>query len=371
MRHDFTLFRRKGQKVWYFHFYENDTRKSRSTGKTLKYEAEEVARDFIDKKKNPKKGITLSGYTQNFFIWDQCLWIKRQHSKGHRFSIDVAQQRRGHLVNHILPVFGSYLLTDLNSIEIENWLIHLDKANQTKNNILSTFKIVLTEASQEGIIHRNPLELVKQLARQNAKRDIFSDDEITSLFPTDDTELFDLWDEQRLAVSMYLLYCTGIRSGELRALRWKDVIWDDELGGLAIMHAVKNNQEIGLPKNGKTRVVVMDQRGAKLLTNWLDATPFNEMDDLIFYGSSSSTPMERGVLSKKLIKVLAKLEIDTSERNLVVHSFRHTFNTRMRRILPQETLQMLTGHQSKEMSDHYDHPDVSVIYKSLKCSMIK
>ncbi|MDC7241166.1 MAG: site-specific integrase, partial [Spirochaetales bacterium] len=241
-----------------------------------------------------------------------------------------------------------------------------DKANQTKNNILSTFKIVLTEASQEGIIPRNPLELVKQLARQNAKRDIFSDDEITSLFPTDDTELFDLWDEQRLAVSIYLLYCTGIRSGELRALRWKDVIWDDELGGLSIMHAVKNNQEIGLPKNGKTRVVVMDQRGAKLLTNWLDATPFNEMDDLIFYGSSRSTPMERGVLSKKLIKVLAKLEIDTSKRNLVVHSFRHTFNTRMRRVLPQETLQMLTGHQSKEMSEHYDHPDNIALYMNLK-----
>lgn len=370
MKHDYTLFRRKGQKVWYFHFYENETRKSRSTGKTLKYEAEEVAREFIEKRKNPKKGMTLSLYTEDFFAWDCCLWIKRQHSNGHSFSKDVAQQRRGHLINHILPAFGNYQLTALNSIEIENWLIHLDKANQTKNNILSTFKIILLEASQEGIIPRNPLEQVKQLARQNAKRDIFSEDEMKRLFPEDNQKLYTLWGENRIAVALNVLACTGIRSGELRALKWKHIIWDDETGGLVIDSAVKNNQEIGLPKNGKSRVVLLDKRAVQLLNDWLDYTPFDEMDDLIFYGSSRSTPMERGVLSKRLAKVLKTLEISTENRNLVVHSFRHTFNTRMRRILPQETLQALTGHQSKEMSDHYDHPDVKMIYNSLKSSTI-
>jgi integrase len=166
---------------------------------------------------------------------------------------------------------------------------------------------------------------------------------------------------------MYIIYCTGIRSGELRALRWKNVIWDDDQhGGLVIESAVKNNQDIGLPKNGKSRVVIMDKRAVQLLDSWLKNTPFDGMDDLIFYGSSQTTPMERALLSRKLAKVMKSLEMDTSKRNLVVHSFRHTFNTRMRRILPQETLQALTGHQSKEMSDHYDHPDIKVIYNSLK-----
>jgi integrase len=370
MKHDYTLFKRKGQKVWYFHYYENDIRQSKSTGKTLKFEAEEVAFSFIEKKKNPKKNITLNEYTQDFFDWDKCMWIKRQHSKGHNFSIDMAQQRRGHLKNFILPKFGKFMLTELNSIQIENWLINIDRANQTKNNMLSTFKIVTLEATQEGLIPNNPLERVKQLARQSVKRDIFKDDEIELLFPEDDIDLFALWDEQRIAVAMYIIYCTGIRSGELRALKWKNVIWDDDQhGGLVIESAVKNNQDIGLPKNGKSRVVIMDKRAVQLLEDWLENTPFDGMDDLIFYGSSQTTPMERALLSRKLAKVMNSLEMDTTKRNLVVHSFRHTFNTRMRRVLPQEILQALTGHQSKEMSDHYDHPEIKTIYFSLRDSM--
>jgi integrase len=366
MRHDYTLFRRKGTKVWYFYFYDHGIRKPKSTGKIKKFEAEEYARDFVIKAGRPKDNMNLKEYTQNFFVWDKCLWIKRQHSKGYNFSVDVAQQRRGHLDNYILKSFGNYKLTELNSIEIENWLIKIDKANQTKNNILGTFKIVLGEAEHEAIISRNPLENVKQLSRQSKQRDIFTDDEMELLFPIDDEDMYNLWAQQKLAVAIYVLACTGIRSGELRALQWKNVIWDDTNSGLIIDKAVKNNQTIGETKNGKPRVVILDKRANQLLNDWLKYTPFDDMEDLIFFGSGNDKAMDRSTLSKKLRKVLDKLELSTAKRTLVIHSFRHTFNTRMRRVLPLETLQELTGHQSREMSDHYDHPDFDSIYRELK-----
>jgi len=45
MRHEYRLFRRNGQKVWYFYYYDKNRRKVKTTGKTRKYEAEKVASD--------------------------------------------------------------------------------------------------------------------------------------------------------------------------------------------------------------------------------------------------------------------------------------------------------------------------------------
>ena len=107
MRHEFTLFRRKGQKVWYFYYYEGSKRKARSTGKTLKYEAEQETHKFLTSGEN--QNITLEEFTKDFFVWDCCSWIRRQHAKGRSFSEAVADSRRGHVVNYILPAFGDKL----------------------------------------------------------------------------------------------------------------------------------------------------------------------------------------------------------------------------------------------------------------------
>ncbi|MDC7231852.1 MAG: hypothetical protein PQJ58_01370 [Spirochaetales bacterium] len=63
MRHDYILFKRKGKKVWYIYYNEKDIRKSKSTGKTLKFKAEEVTYNFIQKMKNPNKDLTLAEFT--------------------------------------------------------------------------------------------------------------------------------------------------------------------------------------------------------------------------------------------------------------------------------------------------------------------
>ncbi|HEC62762.1 MAG TPA: hypothetical protein ENI27_11005, partial [bacterium] len=72
MRHEFTLFKRKGQKIWYFYYYDDGKRVARSMGKAKKYEAERAAEAYLDEQEHPRSRLKLRDYAKDFFIWDKC-----------------------------------------------------------------------------------------------------------------------------------------------------------------------------------------------------------------------------------------------------------------------------------------------------------
>jgi len=361
MRHDYRLFKRKGSNVWYFYYYDGDTRSFRSTGQVRKYEAEKVAAKFLSRGARPDQ--TLNEYTSTFFIAGQCEWIKRQHAKGRPFSASMAAMRRAHLDNYICKRFGQYRLEDLNPVQIENWLVALPLANQTKRHILYTLRIVLREAEREGVIARSPAEQVEPVARNHKPRDVFTKAELQQLFPADDARLFEIWGSLKYAAAFLILASTGIRSGELRALRWSALLQDANV--LVVENGVKSDGTIGPTKTGKVRVVPLTGRAAALLSAWRSNAPDLEPEAPIFPGRSGKGVMDRVTLPSRLTAALSRAEIATNGRNVVVHSFRHTFNTLMRPVLPLTVLQGITGHSTDAMTNHYDHPTISVMVKDL------
>ena len=361
--HDYTLFRRKGSKTWYFYYFKGNERLAKSTGKSLKYEAEQEARKFVDKGKLPD--ISLNDFSKDFFVWDRCSWIKRQHSKGRSFSKQVAHGRRAHLKNHILPEFGKYYLTELNKRSIEDWLTSQTISNQTKNHILYSFRIVLRDAEDAGLLEKNVLDRVEPFGNEAKKRDVFSVEDLKQLFPDDREKLLEIWGSLKHATCYIVLASTGIRTGEVRALQWLHNISD---GALLIDRAVKADGSIGTTKSKDVRIVLLPAKVQRLLNEWLKETPFSENVDLIFFGNAKDKPWSRDYLSKYFHPCMGRAKIDTTGKNIVCHSFRHTFNTVMRQVLPLEILQALTGHKSESMTDLYDHPSIEARLNKLEGS---
>jgi hypothetical protein len=100
-----------------FHDQRTGRRKKLSSGETTFGKARTFAEDFFHDKKRP-------------------------------FSEYHAKARRGHLVNHILPMFGNKRLGDLTQPMIERWLGALRLSTQTKNHVLHSFKIVTRGAEK-------------------------------------------------------------------------------------------------------------------------------------------------------------------------------------------------------------------------------
>ncbi len=64
-------------------------------------------------------------------------------------------------------------------------------------------------------------------------------------------------------------------------------------------------------------------------------------------------------MARHFEQALTRAKIEVGNRNLVIHSFRHTYNTLLRPLLPKDVLQSMTGHRSDSMTDRYDHQNDS------------
>ncbi len=272
--------------------------------------------------------------------------------------------RRGHLQNYVFPQLGDVALADLNPVMIENWLVGLPLANQTKNHILYTLNIILSEARRENLIPFNPVSDVEPMASDYVARDVLTLQELKQLFPSDQERLLEIWKHLKWAALFNLLAATGIRSGEIRALRWSSVLW--EMKAILVLQAVKADGTIGEPKTKAQRGIFIPNMAMDLLSDWKELTLFKDPDHLIFYGPDPRSPIRRETLLAHFGPALKKAKIETAGRNLVVHSLRHTYNTIMRQVLPLEILQEFTGHRSMKMTDRYDHPALKDRLKKLQ-----
>lgn len=345
--------KKDGRIVYYARFYDPLTgrRTKISTGESSVGRARSWADNHLG------DGLTVSprleDFASDFFKWGVCPWIKRQHAKGRPFSEFHTKTRRGHLVKYIIPQFGKRRLDEITLPMVENWLVELPLANQTKNHMLYTLKTLFREAEAQKMIRADPLEKAEPMGHDSKARDVFTMDELRVLFPKNRKKLIEIWKSQRWSTLFMVLATTGIRQGEARALAWRHLLPG---GWLHIERAVKRNGDIGVTKTGAVRIVALPERTQKELARWRSVSPFTGADQFIFFGADPDKPLGVASVTHFLPGALKRAECKAAERNLPVHSFRHTYNTVMRHVLPEETLRKFTGHKTPGMTDLYDHP---------------
>ena len=352
-----------GKIIYYVRYYDPRTGKRTkvSSGETTKGLARAFAEDHLGESSG--QSPRLEDYARDFFKWGVCSWIKRQHAKGRPFGQYQAKTRRAHLDKYIIPQFGKKRLADLTRPQIENWLISLELSNQTKNHLLYSFRIVLREAKSEKLIRENPLQDAEPLGKNPRRRDVFTMDELKILFPLTAKELLEIWKNEKYATLFMTMATTGIRSGEVRALQWRDLLPG---GWLHIERACKMDKTIGQTKTGEGRVIALPSRTLTMLAQWRRRSPFTQQQHLIFFGTNAEKPFHVETLTHFLPGALERAGIKTAGRNLVVHSLRHTYNTIMRAVLPEEILRKFTGHKTPEMTRLYDHPTLQDELKKLE-----
>jgi hypothetical protein len=71
------------------------------------------------------------------------------------------------LVNHVLPTFNDLKLEDITVPSIESWMdALLDSGLSPKrvNNITSCMRVMLKEAKRQGLLQRDPFDVVRPFA---------------------------------------------------------------------------------------------------------------------------------------------------------------------------------------------------------------
>jgi integrase len=157
-------------------------------------------------------------------------------------------------------------------------------------------------------------------------------------------------DYEALDRALYLTAAmTGLRQGELVALRWMDVDWP------AARVRVRRNHvlgEFGAPKSRRsTRSVPMADAVAGELDRLFKAASRQGDNDLVFADPYTGGPLDKAAILRRYRKALKAAKLDESHR---FHDLRHTFGTRMAaKAAPMRMLQEWMGHRDIQTTQRY------------------
>jgi integrase len=155
---------------------------------------------------------------------------------------------------------------------------------------------------------------------------------------------------QQIDQAMYMTAAmTGLRVGELVALRWRDVDW------VAGRVRVRQNYvlgEFGTPKSRRsTRSVPMNDEVAGALDRLAKRTAKAGDDDLVFTDPLTFSVLDKAAVLRRFKKALKAAQLDQTH---VFHDLRHTFGTRCAAAgVPMRTLQEWMGHRDLETTQRY------------------
>jgi integrase len=216
-------------------------------------------------------------------------------------------------------------------------LAHDGLSAKTIRNVLGLLNGICEFAIKRGWASSNPCRYVDR-PRVEESQDIryLEPDELEAVLrATGDDAFGHVHRAITLAAAM-----SGLRMGELLALRWLDVDWQ------AQRIRVRRNYvrgHLGTPKSrrGSRSVPLADRLGGELDQHYR-RTAYQADEDLVFANPHTGTPLDGAALLRAFQRTL----LSAGVRKVRFHDLRHTFGTRMAAAgVPMRTLQEWMGHR--------------------------
>jgi integrase len=262
-----------------------------------------------------------------------------EHDRGCKPS--TLRDYRSSLEAHLLPGFGSMQLEEITPATIDRWRGSLTGlSNRTKNKLLVVMHGAMRRAQSVWGLPTNPVAAVeKHPHRSSGDIDVFSPEEVMALVRAASSE-------QDATIFLTAAF-TGLRRGELLALRWRDV---DFSGSVIRVRASYAGAKVTTPKSGKVRSLPMAPSVASALARLGQRARFVGEDHLVFVGELGSY-LDGSALRRRYAAALKRAGL----RPLRFHDLRHTFGTRMIAKADIRRVQEWMGHADVQTTMRYLH----------------
>ncbi|MCQ4021935.1 MULTISPECIES: site-specific integrase [unclassified Ruminococcus] len=267
--------------------------------------------------------------------------------------------------NRIIPILGKYEISDITADVVQSYmnsLIREGLASKTVSDILAIIKNILKYANCKGIGHNCDLSFVSIKCKK-------CEIETLTIFEQQKlcTYLIKNMDNKNFGILLSLY--TGIRIGELCALKWSDIDIRERL--LSINKTMLRIQDnMGEQTSRKTRVIITSPKSEDSLRRIpIPETIIDTLlklkqnsDCYILTGSSKQyiEPRNMQYYFKNVLKIC-------NIRNVKFHVLRHTFATRcVENGFEIKSLSEILGHSNVKITlERYVHSSMDLKRKSM------
>jgi integrase len=248
----------------------------------------------------------------------------------------------------LVAAFGELRVEDVTAERIEAWRAALGAGrdrpltNRTRNKALTILGGIMERARKLYGLPSNPVRDVEKLReRYDATRfDFYSPEEVQALVRAAASE-------QDAAIFLTAAF-TGLRRGEVIALRWRDV--DFQRSAIRVSGSYANGK-LTTPKSGRGRAVPMVPEVAERLARLSQRSEGTGDDDLVFPGDFE-TYLDGSALRRRFVAAAARAGL----RPIRFHDLRHTFGTlAVRGAESIVELQTWLGHAEVRTTMRYTH----------------
>ena len=222
---------------------------------------------------------------------------------------------------HIIPYFYDLRLDEIDTHQIQQF--YTAKAHLAKSTVhhLSIYlNQIFNSAIEDGYIQRNPAQSKRlTMSRKVTVREDVKPEYLQQII----RQLNKLEPLERVMLSI-LIY-TGARRGEMLALQWSDIDFENNL--IHISRAVTySSKDSNTPVIGKTKSDAGVRNVPLLPELKVILAPFRQISGFVVHSANSETPLSQSAFRRawerigKVIPVIA-------ENGYTPHQFRHAFAT--------------------------------------------
>ena len=304
---------------------------------------EEAEKKMVDNLKEMGTNVSCITLSELFRSW--------HHKIVHQVKESTAANYLMKARKHILPYFGSKLLSEISSDDVYSFIDKKKKdglSGRYINDIIILMKTIFKYAVRK--LHMiNPMDdvVLKKIKQEEVR-----------LLDTDERSRLEsyIWEKQdRTSLGIALALSTGIRIGELCALKWNDI--DLEKRIMTVRYTVQRVQISDTQR--RTKIIITEpksessKRSIPIPEFLLPILMKYHGKPIEYVVSGKVKPIEPRTMQYRFAKILRKTNLPPVH----FHALRHMFATECIRLgLDVKTLSEILGHSSVEITlNRYVH----------------
>lgn len=256
--------------------------------------------------------------------------------------------------NTFLKRFGEMDIKEINPTQIQSFLFNSQLSPSTRRLRKNSFNLLFTYAKNVGYIEVNPIERVVLPKEKNTieqlkkKQNKFLNLEEMRIILEKNKPIEK--DIRKLLIYEFL-FLTGLRIGEVQALRWEDV--DFEKKTLEVTHTLNHqgtsekSRQLLSPKTiNSYRAISINDRCLEILNYFYS----HLTDESFIFVNKHGDTYCYSILARHFKKVCQVLGEETSQRKYTLHMLRHSHISLLIEMgIPIKTIMERVGHSNEQM----------------------